>query len=182
MKLVPLSLTIITVTILGSIFLIYTPGKTSESHQTIPEKTQLINEYLLYHSLLSDSYQDKGDQVLYEALENNILMSNQVVKELDFLLSEYQKTDALEGAVDAMHIAYEEVVPLLRDIQTRFDPKDQNLLRLKEDYKQIMTQYIDGLIMLLHSFENGETENYREGLSLTMKSKAELSNLAEVFK
>jgi ABC-type phosphate transport system auxiliary subunit len=179
MKLLPVSFVFLATLIVIAISLSLTPSKSDKEPEVLIEN-HTENRYISYQSLESKDLENE-DLELFLALKENIRMSNQVINELDFLLLEYATTDSLEGAMEAMEIAYEENVALLRDIQTRFDPHDLTLLDLKENYKKIMSHYIEGLSNQLTAIENGDINQMNSGLEATKKAKRELTLLSAVF-
>ncbi|MBD8070515.1 hypothetical protein [Bacillus sp. PS06] len=186
MKLLPVSI-ILAAAVIGITYtLTLSPSKTDQSQENqignhIHTETETEHNYVSFQSLENKEL-TPDDQETYEALKKNIKLSYQVSTELDFLLKELQTTDELEGALEAMEIAYKENSTLLQDIHLRFDPHDHVLLELKESYTSIITQYIEGLRFQLNAIEHGNTEKMNNGQELLDKSKKELTNLSTALK
>ncbi|MFC4323432.1 hypothetical protein [Litchfieldia salsa] len=175
--LLPVSLVVIVTLVITALSLSPSP-LTEKPDVSIEEQTE--NKYLSFQALNSKKLEN-DDLELFQTLKNNIQISNQVMNELDFLLNEYATSDSLDGAMEAMEIAYEESVVLVRDIQTRFDPNDPTLLELKERYTTIMTHYIEGLSNQLTAIESGDIEKMNHSLNVAKQSKQEILLLVSVL-
>ncbi len=189
MKLLPFQLVLLISIVFTGVILFSLKDTTIENENlqpmedSIPEelaKYNTENKYSNFEVLYELSF-NENDQELFTSLIKQIKLSNQVAKELDFLLKEYETTDAFDGAMEAMIIAYEENLKLLRETQTTFDPKDQTLVKLKNEYKQILSQYTDGLRLQLSGIENGDAKKFQEGYGFTTESKENLFQLIKVI-
>jgi hypothetical protein len=121
----------------------------------------------------------------YESLElfkSTIKKSQQIANELDFLIKEYEKTDELEGALDAMGIAIEESDLLLSEFRQHLIDPDHDLFSLKWKFENLLVDFIAGLEMQLNGYENGNGQLANEGYLLVSTSREELNDLLREFK
>ena len=117
------------------------------------------------------------DQDLLGIFNSNVKLAQQISNELDFLVKEYEKTDELEGAIDAMGIAKEESEKLLSDVQQTTLEPSSDLFNLKWKFENVLIDYISGLSMQLDGFENADGQQASDGYILVSTSREELKKL-----
>ncbi|QOR64752.1 hypothetical protein IM538_12875 [Cytobacillus suaedae] len=111
----------------------------------------------------------------------NIQMAGQIMRELDYLLKEMEKGDDLESAIDAMSIAYEEALIVVEKI-SNFNFSDPKLLAIQKEITIVVTEYTEGLGLLLEGFEHGDGEQMQSGYQETIKSKEKFFELETSLK
>lgn len=111
----------------------------------------------------------------------NVQMASQIMRELDYLLEEMAKGDDLESAIDAMSIAHEEALIVVEKISNSSfsEPK---LLDLQKEITIVLTEYTEGLGLLLEGFEHGDGEQMQAGYQETLKSKEKFLKLETSLK
>jgi len=117
------------------------------------------------------------EQDLLGIFNTNVKLAQQIANELDFLVKEYEKTDELEGAIDAMGIAKEESEKLLSDVQQTTLEPSSDLFNLKWKFENVLIDYIAGLSMQLDGFENADGKLASDGYIIVSTSREELKKL-----
>ncbi len=123
----------------------------------------------------------KSEQNNLSEFKRDVQMAGQVMKELDYLLEEMAKGDDLESAIDAMSIAYEEALIVVEKISNSSfsEPK---LLDIQKEITIVLTEYTEGLGLLLEGFEHGDGEQMQAGYQETVKSKEKFLKLETSIK
>ncbi|MBE4909778.1 hypothetical protein IMZ08_17225 [Bacillus luteolus] len=123
----------------------------------------------------------KSEQNDLSEFTRDVQMAGQIMRELDYLLEEMAKGDDLESAIDAMSIAHEEALIVVEKISnsTFSEPK---LLAIQKKITIVLTEYTEGLGLLLEGFEHGDGEQMQEGYQETIKSKEKFFELETSLK
>jgi hypothetical protein len=91
--------------------------------------------------------------------------------ETDTILKETQTSDDLEGAIETMAIAVEEVNNVLGDIHDDSQIQNISLKKLHETFSKSLNDYSAGLSMQLNGIAQGDHKKIKDGYVLTEKSK-----------
>ena len=140
----------------------------------------LYNEKSHVHSANTQVAEENHESL--ELFKSTTKKSQQIANELDFIVKEYEKTDELEGALDAIGIAIEETDLLLSEVQQHLIDPEHDLFTLKWKFENILVDYITGLKMQLNGYEKGNGQLANEGYLLVSTSRGELTDLIREFK
>ncbi|WP_102346565.1 hypothetical protein [Bacillus sp. Marseille-P3661] len=116
------------------------------------------------------------DKESLKMLSNYIQEGKRVMEELDILITEFQKEDALDDALDAMVIAKQEL-ELLLNKTALLQTKDAELQEFINLFSKKIEHLIDGLKFQIDGISNGDSQLVQEGYELTEQFKLELYNL-----
>lgn len=111
---------------------------------------------------------------------NQLKIANQISKELEALLIEFQKSDELLEAINMMKIASNELTTVLntiKDIQT----SKPALHSYKVKTEKELMNYIEGLQLQLDGMETMDGEKIKAGFKQVERAKAALIKLEELF-
>lgn len=147
----------------------------SESISYKLEQSSPAENTELYKELPSE------EQEQFSQIMTNIKKATQIMKELDYLLEEMEKGDDLESAIDAMSIAHEEALLVIEKI-SNLDFKHTHLKTIQKDVILSLTDYTEGLGLLLEGFEHGDGEKMHKGYQETIKAKEKFIELETSLK
>jgi hypothetical protein len=153
-------------------------SKTISSSESISNRVDQLStaEYTdLYKELSSDEKEN------FSVVMQNIKMASQIMRELDYLLEEMEKGDDLESAIDAMSIAHEETLIVIEKVSNA-NFHTSKLIKLQRDVTNVLTDFTEGIGILLEGFEHGEGEQMQIGYQQTNKAKENFSILETSLK
>lgn len=140
------------------------------AEQSSPEKKEIETKEPLSisNNLLDD------DKENFNTLKRNILHAHQIVAEFDLMLSEMQKVDELDSAIETMNIAREESIAVLTDIQSLPDIQDSNIRTFQNEVEESLKNFINGLTEHMQGMDIGDATLMQSGFTKMEQAKGEM--------
>lgn len=108
-----------------------------------------------------------------QLLKEQIQLTNQIMTELDLLITEFEKQDELIEALEVMQIAKHETMV----IRAKSQSDQNNRTKANSLFENLLTNYINGISAQLEGWENGDVEKMTKGYKLMQQSKVDINNL-----
>jgi hypothetical protein len=116
------------------------------------------------------------DTIIFKKLKEDIATAIIVTKELDTLISEFQQSDELDSAIEAMKIAQEETMFIRNSIHL-LEPDHASLIQIQQRVEDLLINYVNALQIQMHGIENGDVEEINEGYQKVEEAKQFLQGL-----
>lgn len=107
--------------------------------------------------------------------------ADQIIKELDLLLAEFQQTDELVEALEMMETAKSEIQTIFSKLHSIPEYEDKELKKSHVKFKDNLGKYYKGLELQLKSVENNDAKTMKKGYIMVEEAKWELNNLMDLF-
>lgn len=125
---------------------------------------------------IEESKLDENEKKVFESLKKDIKLANKIIDEADLIIAESQLSDELEGALETMDIATNEVIKILAEYQKKPQISNENLKNLEVHFKQSLEDYKEGMKMQFNGITNGDSQKNKEGFLLTDSAKKKIKN------
>jgi hypothetical protein len=125
---------------------------------------------------IEESKLDGNEKKIFESLKKDIKLANQIIDEADLIIAESQLSDELEGALETMDIATNEVIKILAEFENYSDISNTNLKGLEMNIKKSLEDYQEGMKMQFDGITNQDSQINKEGFLLTDRAKKEIRN------
>ncbi len=122
-----------------------------------------------------------ADKEIAESLFKQILEINQLIEELDLLITELQKTDELPEAIEMMETATSEAQKILKDLKA-LQTKNKSLTEFKDLYEEALNEYANGLKLQIDGMANWDGQKTTVGFKQTELAKNNLKQYHEKIK